>query len=151
MGSDIGGFVQRKKRDNSWESESLENTDRCYGNFAMLANVRNHYGFAGTKRGEKLNYVEYEYVDNIDRGGVLEHEYVVYSISLPKMKDFWEKHKELPLVTYEYDLEKGRQLETYKEVVVQYKDVGNLQDYIDQMERFKEFEEQEIRMIFEID
>lgn len=52
MGCDIHEIIEKKQPDGTWKMvETPLNTWRSYDTFAMLANVRNGYGFAGCPTG----------------------------------------------------------------------------------------------------
>lgn len=55
MGTDIHGVFQRRTRTGKWEDiESNYDQNRHYQLFAVLAGVRNGFGFAGVKTGEAV-------------------------------------------------------------------------------------------------
>ena len=55
MGTDINGVFQSKDKDGQWHDiASNYKENRHYQLFAVLANVRNGYGFAGVRTGEPV-------------------------------------------------------------------------------------------------
>lgn len=54
MGTDIHGIMQLKNDDRSWKTVEVLELGRNYNLFAVLANVRNGFGFAGVKTSEQL-------------------------------------------------------------------------------------------------
>lgn len=54
MGTDIHGVVQVKKDDGTWQTVLGMYRGRNYDLFAILADVRNSYGFAGVSRGDRF-------------------------------------------------------------------------------------------------
>lgn len=57
MGTDIHGVIARPLTDNKARILEVVNLSRDYDSFAVLGNVRNARGWAGTKTGEGFNYI----------------------------------------------------------------------------------------------
>ena len=56
MGTDIHTAIEKRQADGSWKFVNVPlETWRCYDVFAILADVRNGYGFAGCYTGEGFN------------------------------------------------------------------------------------------------
>lgn len=59
MGTDIHTVAQIKDRNGKWETvaENIANEWRSYHSYAVLANLRNGHGFAGSDTGEEWEYI----------------------------------------------------------------------------------------------
>ena len=57
MGTDVHGVMQLRQN-NKWKTVEVLDMRRNYVLFAVLANVRNGYGFAGVKTGEPLPHID---------------------------------------------------------------------------------------------
>lgn len=58
MGCDIHGVFQVKYSDGKWRTEDKIENDRNYKLFAILANVRNGFEFAGIKTNEPIPHIQ---------------------------------------------------------------------------------------------